>query len=153
MERISTGLRNEIMKVGGKSYADALANCTLHIFSGTQPASADDAETGTLLVPITDSSGAFTSGVATNGLNWGDCVAGILSKLASQVWSGVAVASGQAGWFRIYANTVVTGASTTAIRIDGAINLSNAEINSGNLTITIGGTTTIDALNVTLPAS
>jgi len=56
--RFSTGLRDAV--AGGYSWRHALANGRLKIFSGTQPASADDAATGTLLVTFTLSGGAFT---------------------------------------------------------------------------------------------
>lgn len=154
-ERFSTGFRNEFLKAGGKSYADALANGVIEIYSGTQPASADDTEvgSGTLLLTVTLNSGAFTPGSPTNGLNLDAAVDGVLSKAAAEVWSGVGVADGVAGWFRFYDNSMVKGASTTAIRIDGAIATSGAEIVMANTTITTAGTSTLDTFNITAPAA
>jgi len=153
-ERLSTALRNELLKPGGKSLADLLANGRLDIRSGAQPTSADAAETGTLLNSITLASGAFTPGQATNGLNFGAPSAGVLPKETPGVWSGVCLADGTAGHFRFYANDVVQGANaTTAIRMDGAISTSGAEINMSNLAMVLGGTTTIDGFNITLPAA
>lgn len=152
--RLSTGLRNKMMTAtGGASFAEAMADGTLHIYSGAQPTTADDAETGTLLVRITLSSGAFTSGVATNGIEFGDATGGAVGKKSGEVWSGVAIASGTAGWFRFYANTVGTGASSSAVRFDGSCGTSGAQCNMGSTTITLDGTVTIDTVNVTLPAS
>jgi len=153
-ERLSTGLRNELMKAGGKSFADCLANGIIRIYTGTQPTTADDAEGSvTLLNEITLASGAFVSESPTNGINLDVATAGAVAKSTSETWSGVAVATGTAGWFRFYANTVVTGASTTGIRFDGNISTSGAEINMSNLSLVIGGTTTIDAFIVTMPAA
>lgn len=153
--RLSTGLRNAMMSAtGGKSFAEAMQDGTLHIYSGAQPTTANDPETGTLLVKITLASGNFTSGSPTNGLEFGDATGGSVGKKAGEVWSGLAENSGTAGWFRFYANTVVTGAnSTTAVRFDGACGTSGAQCNMGSTSITNGGTVTIDTVNVTLPAS
>ena len=152
--RLSTGLRNAMMSAtGGKSFAEAMQDGTLHIYTGAQPTTANDPETGTLLVRLTLASGAFTSGVATNGLEFGDATGGSVGKKAGEVWSGVAIASGTAGWFRFYANTVVTGSSTTAVRFDGACGTSGAQCNMGSTTVTLDGTVTVDTVNVTLPAS
>lgn len=152
-ERISTGLRNEMLKASGKSLADALVNGVIRIYSGSQPATADAAETGTLLCLITLASGAFTPGVATNGIELDVAASGAVSKKVAEVWSGVGLAAGIAGWFRHYDNAVTTGASSSAIRFDGAIATSGAEISMINQTVSVGGTITIDSYVVTLPAS
>ncbi len=151
--RVSTGLRNEILKSSGRSFADALKNGTFKIFTGSQPPTADDAETGTELVQITLSSGPFTPGNPTNGINLEDAVNGVLSKAVAETWSGVASASGTAGYFRFYDNSMTTGSSNTAIRFDGAIATSGAELNMSSTTITDGGTTTIDSFEVELPTA
>jgi hypothetical protein len=137
----------------GGSLSDLMKYGTLHIYSGSQPTDADSAETGTKLVEITQSSGAFTSGTETNGLVMGNVTSYALKREVGDVWSGAAIASGTAGWFRFYANTVVTGASTTAIRFDGNIATSGAQLNMSNTTVTSGGTTTIDSVSITQPAS
>lgn len=152
-ERLSTGLRNEVLKAGGKSLADALANGVIHIYSGVQPVDSNAAETGTLLGIISLASGAFTPGAPTNGINLAVAANGIVSKAVAEVWSGVAVADGIAGWFRHYDNDVNTGESTTAIRYDGAIATSGSEIQMANTRLTTGGTTTIDSYGVTLPGA
>jgi len=139
----------------GGSFADIFRQGIIRIFSGSQPSSSDDVESGTLLVEISQGSAAFTTGVEANGLNFGAAVAGVLAKETGDVWSGVAVASGTAGWFRFYPNDVDgnDGASTTAIRFDGAVATSGAQINMTNTSITSGGTTTVDTVAITLPAS
>lgn len=136
----------------GGSMCDLFRHGVLDIRSGTQPASADDAESGSSLCLITLSSGAFTAGVDTNGLNINDAVAGVIGKYTGEVWSGQGLAAATAGWFRFYDNSKTTGASTTAVRFDGAIGTSGRELNMSNTTISVGGTTTIDTVALTLPA-
>lgn len=63
--RFSTGLRNFVNESG--SYKQALANGKLKVYSGSQPASANDAPTGTLLYVVSKSSGAVTEEVKATG--------------------------------------------------------------------------------------
>lgn len=151
-ERTSTGLRNSVLKASGLSLADSLANGVIHIYSGAQPANGDAAETGTLLCIITLASGTFVPGSPTNGINLDLASNGVVSKATAEIWSGIVLADGVAGWFRHYDNNVVTGASTTAVRCDGAIASSGAEISMTNTQLATGGTITIDAYTVSLPA-
>lgn len=137
----------------GGSYRGIFRNGTLKIFTGAQPASADDAETGTVLCQITLASGAFVAGAPGNGLNFGQVASAQLHKEAGEIWSGVNGANGTAGWFRIYDNDAVTGASALAIRLDGACATSGAQLNLTNTSLVNGVTTTIDQVNLTMPAS
>jgi len=59
MERLSTGLRNYILQEG--SFREAFKDCKIQAYSGTAPASADDAYTGVLLLTLTKASGALLS--------------------------------------------------------------------------------------------
>lgn len=137
----------------GGSISDLFRNCVIDIYSGSQPADADTAESGTKLARITLSSGAFVAGAAANGLNFDDADEGVLAKSTSETWSGEGLANGTAGWFRMYDNDAVTGASTTEIRLDGSIATSGAQLNMTNTAITDGGTTTIDSVALTFPAA
>lgn len=150
-ERLSNGTRNALLA----SMATTYANGILEIRTGTQPASAEDIETGTLLVRISLASGTVVPGVATNGINFGTPAAGVMNKAAAETWSGVGLAAGTAGWFRFYTNNYHTGADTddTKIRFDGACSTSNAELNMSNLVVAIGATVTVTSLPVTCPAS
>lgn len=145
--RLSTGAKNTMMD----ALDVALANGRLDIYSGSQPSTADLAETGTLLVSLTVSSGAFTPGVGTNGLNFDSASDGIIVKAAAEVWSGVAVSTGTAGYFIFYSNDVDTGASTTSIRFMGSIATSGADLNMTSTTINSGGTITLDSGQLQLP--
>jgi hypothetical protein len=149
--KLSTGLRNAIMGTDG--FKGALEDGVIDVYTGTQPTDADAAETGTKLMRITVASGAFTSGVATNGLSFAAAaVSGVISK-ASEVWSGVGLATGTAGWYRFYANTVVTGASTSAVRLDGACAVSGSQLNMSSTSIATGATVTVDSAAYTLPGA
>ena len=88
-----------------------------------------------------------------NGLIFGDASSGQLVK-GSGVWSGAAVATGTAGWFR-YESSIADddSSSNELIRIDGNIGTSGANLNMSSTSITSGATTTIDTFAITLPAS
>jgi hypothetical protein len=139
--------------LGAVDNVHSLEHGILYVFSGSQPATADAAATGTLLMKVTVSSGAFSFGSATNGLDWTSPAAGVLAKSSSEVWSGVGLADGTAGWFRFMGNaTDDLGASTTLPRLDGRISSSGAEMNIANLTITTGASTTVDQFSIALPS-
>ena len=136
----------------GGSLADVFKDGILKLYSGAQPTNADTAASGTLLVSITVSSGAFVAGAFGNGLEFDTETVGTIAKPAGVVWSGAAVASGTAGWFRFYGNATDAGsASTTLPRIDGSIGTSGADLNMSSTVITSGATYTIDSFTFTLP--
>lgn len=154
--RLSTGLRTALLGVesgDNGSFKDIFADGVLEIYSGSQPADADSAEAGTKLVRITVASGAFTPESATNGLEFGDASAGVIAKASGEVWSGVGLVTGTAGWFRFYDNDYDDGADAAAIRFDGAVATSGAQLNLSSTTITLSATLTIDAFTITLPAA
>lgn len=136
----------------GGSLKDIMRNGVLKIYSGSQPALGDTAFSGTLLVTITESSGAFTPGSEGNGLEFGDEASGYIEQCDDEVWSGVAAATGTAGWFRFYANATDAGALSTILpRIDGSIGTSGADLNMSSTSITATATYTIDSFKLTLP--
>lgn len=106
---------------------------------------------------ITKTDVNMASGVSwTNGLKFGIPSAAVMDKHPTQVWTGVAVASNVAGWFRFVGAVADSGAlDTTAsqFRIDGAISTAGAQINMTNTTITSGATETVTTFPVTLPLS
>jgi len=147
--KLSTGARNGLMD----ALDTMLTNGVIEIYTGAQPATADLAESGTKLLRVTLASGAFSAGVATNGLNLGTAVDGVTGKEVAEVWSGVGLAAGTAGWFRYYANDYVTGASTTAVRFDGICGVGTGQLRMSSLSIATGATTTVDSGSITQPAS
>lgn len=143
---LSTGLRNGILDTSPLN--TLLDGGEIRIFSGSGPATADDTETGTLLVTINTVTG---SGFDLHFLN--TAASGVLSK-STNTWDGVAVATGTAGYFRYCASTSdAGGTSTTEIRIQGAVATSGAELNMSSTSITSAATTTIDTFDITMPAA
>ena len=141
--KMSTGLVNKLLDTG--SLKSVLNLCFIDIYTGAQPGDANDAPTGTKLVTISNASGA-------TGLTWeATATDGILEKTAGETWSGVAVASANAGWFRIRLAADGLGSSTTDPRIDGQIANSGAQMNIPNVVVTSGGTFVVSNGSVTLP--
>ena len=112
--------------------------------------------TGTLTT-LTATYANMASGVtAVNGLKFGISAAGVVDKHATQVWTGVAVVTGTAGWFRFVGSVADSGATDTGeieIRMDGAISTSGAQINMSNTTVTLSATETVSSFPLTLPTS
>ena len=147
--RLSTALRTNL--AGSTGFAATFANGIIEVRTGTQPATADAAATGTLLGTITLNSGAFTPGTSTNGLTFASASAGAVSK--SGVWSFNGIAAGTAGYFRLKGNALDNDAlSTTLPRLDGSIATSGADLNLSNVTIAIGAPSTVDSFTWTQPA-
>ena len=128
--RLPTGTRNSIVDA-----VTALVGSTgtLKIYSGSQPATANDAASGTLLATVTMGAwGAASSGTA----NGADPV------------SVNASATGTAGWFRAASSggTTVFDGDVTATGGGGVMTLSSTALTSGN-------PVDITSVTVTMPAS
>ena len=148
MIRFSTGLRNNL--AGDIGFAKSFDKGVIEIYTGTQPASADAAVSGTLLGTMTLASGPFTPGTTTNGLTFAAPAAGSVSK--SGVWSFVGIAAGPAGWFRFKANAIdAGGVSATAVRMDGSCAKSGADLNLSNIDVAVGAPNTCDSFVYTQP--
>lgn len=109
---------------------------SLRIYTGSQPADADTAPSGTLLVTIALAATAFgaanSSGTAT---------------LASTPRSGTGAAAGTAGWFR-----VLSGGGATVF--DGQVTATGGggQLELDNTSIAVGQTVNISSLTYTQPA-
>lgn len=135
----STGLRNKMLDTG--SFKTIMALCFINIYSGARPASADEAAPGgaVLLATISKDGGV-------TGLSWDTAAAnGELLKKQDEVWQEDSViASGVAGWFRIWeATDTPGGASTTKARADGVIATSGGDLNLSSVNLTAGVPLTI----------
>lgn len=111
------------------------------------------ATTTTLTTTITNMAGGVTP---INGLKFGNAIAGVLVKNSTQTWSGVAVATGTAGWFRFVGSVADTGVLDSAeseIRLDGSISTSGAQLNMSSTSIVAAATQTISSFPITLPTS
>lgn len=150
--RFSTGLRNAMLDSTGLSAA--LADGVIHIYTGSQPASADAAVTGTLLGTVTVDGGAFTPGSPTNGLEFGTASGGVIAKAPGESWEFTGLADGTAGWFRFVGNAMDDGTSSTTLpRIDGSIAKTGGDLNLSNTAITTGAPNTIDVFQLTMAAN
>jgi hypothetical protein len=151
--RTSTKLRNLMASTTG--FSSVFANGIIDVYTGAQPITADLAPTGTRVGRITLNSGAFTAGVATNGLTFSAAVAGAVAK--SGVWSFNGLApGGTAGWFRLKANAIDNDSDDTTNkllpRLDGSVAVSGADLNMTVTTIADGTPVTVDTFTVTVPA-
>lgn len=145
----STGLRNAMLVTG--SLKASLDGGEIRIYSGTAPDDADQNVnqngTPTLLVTIS------LDGAGSGGLNL-DTTAnnGVVLKDPGQVWQGTNVANGTASFYRHVANTADDGAtSTTAVRIQGDIDVAGSDMNLSNTNLTLGATQTINFYSLNLP--
>jgi len=119
----------------------------LAVYSGSQPTDADSAATGTLLFTISLNGGA-------TGLSFENAASGVLVKATAETWQGTAVASGTAGWCRLYEEGDDPSlASTVFARIDGNAGTSGAQLNMSNTAVTSGAVQSVSAFSLTLPAS
>lgn len=138
--RLSTGLRNSQVS----NIATLFPNgAILEIRTGSQPASSDDAPTGTVLVTIAlpnPSFGAAASGAIQKAGTWQDTSAD---------------ATGTAGWFRLRQSGDLGTTNTTDERLDGNVTVTGGGGNMtlDNTSITSGQQVTINVFTVTQPAS
>ena len=150
--RLSDGLRTAMLETG--SLESALALGFIFIHTGAQPAAANNAATGTLLVTIAVSDGA--TGLSFDAI----ATAGVLAKAVAETWSGTAAATGTAGWFRFNelitdkagTTTAMAALSTTAQRLDGSIAVSGGDLQMSNTSIVAAAIQTISTFNLTLAA-
>lgn len=109
----------------------------------------------TTTITTTDSN--MASGVdPVNGLRFGFAASNTISKHANQVWTGVNLASGTAGWYRFYGSQNDAGgldSNTRYIREDGAIANSGAQVNMVVTSFTAAATSTVASWDRVLPTS
>ena len=109
-------------------------------FGGADAFVAVSSNTGVAVLSAVEDQVPTASG---NGLKFGDPAAGTISK-NGDVWSGVAVLAGVAGWFRISEfGDDPTQLSTTAARVDGQVGVGLGDLQMGNTSIDLASTVTI----------
>lgn len=141
----STGLRNKMLDTG--SLKSRLALGFMKIYSGSPPATADAAVTGTLLCTIS------LTGTGT-GLSLDTAAAaGVLAKNPSEVWQGTNAATGAAGYYRFSAAGDTGVSSATEERIQGTVGLAGADLNLSSISLTSGVVQNIDYYVVSLPTA
>lgn len=109
----------------------------VNIYSGTQPASANDAATGTLLATLTLNDPAF-----------GAAAVGVKTCAVTPEVTTTGITPGVAGWFRGFD-------SAAAVVIDGECGAvsSGAEMELSNTSIATGQIVTLVSWTVTMPAA
>ncbi len=127
--RKNTNYRNSI----ANHKAGLFANGTVQIRTGTQPASANDAASGTLLCTITLPASPFT---AASG--------GVISK--NGTWLGLASGTGTAGYARFIS-------SSGLIVMDMSVAESGADLIIDDDAITSGAAVNITGCTITVQAS
>lgn len=145
--RLSTGLRQALL--GTAAFKTEFTACFINIYTGSQPTSPDDASTGTLLATIYSNNPTDTLGI-----NFDAPVLGVIEKAAAETWAGTALATGTAGYFRIYeAADDPSLLSTTNSRMDGAVATSGGELNMSSTAIVVSAVQTVTSFDVTLPSA
>jgi hypothetical protein len=109
----------------------------VRIYTGTQPASADLAATGTLLATFTTNDPAF-----------GAAGTGTANLIVVPAISTTGVAAGNAGWFRLLD-------STAATILDGSITATGGggDLIMSTITVSVGLTLQLTAGTITMPAA
>lgn len=140
--RLSEGLRTGTLSSGIAALLDG-GNGRINIYTGSQPATAATAATGTLLATLTLASDAM--GTPSAG-----------SVAFSAITSDTNIdATGTAGWGRIYRTTDTAPGSTgdsDDLRIDFSIGTSGQDVNFDSVSFVAGGTAAISSLTITMPA-
>jgi hypothetical protein len=125
--RLDTDLRNALATAFTNQFP---AGSTIEIRTGTQPASANNAASGTLLATITLPSTPF-----------GSASGGAISK--NGTWSATISTSGTAGYARFIGGSNVC---------DVSVGTSGADMIIDNATLVSGGTVTVSAFTYTQPS-
>ena len=125
--RQNTGLANALASAFGALFASG----TLQVRTGAQPASANNAASGTLLATINLPSSPFTSPAA-----------GVVSK--SGTWAAVAVATGVAAHGRFIS-------SDTLKVFDVSIALTGGNLDITDENVVTGGNVVVTAFTYTVP--
>ena len=111
----------------------------LQIFTGTQPADANQALTGTLLASLTFGSTAFGAGVAS-----GSTGSRVVTATANAIGAATAGNSGTAGYFALLK------ADGTTVNAMGSVGTSGADLNLNSLSISSGATVSCSSFTITM---
>ncbi len=121
--RFSSGLVLGVISQG--SYQQVLegpSGFALDLYSGNRPADPNEPASGSLLVSVTLEGGA-------SGLRFDASSPGRLQKPPAAQWAGPITTSGQAGWFRLRQLGDNGASSSQAVRFDGTVAQSGADLN------------------------
>jgi hypothetical protein len=108
---------------------------------------ADNSSEGTVTVTQ-----AVVANAQADTIRWGTPSAGVIAK-ESETWSGTAVATGTAGYFRLI-NSSDDGSLDSGYlypRLQGNVGTSGQEMTLSSTSITSGASQTIDSATITMP--
>jgi len=136
------------------------ATVTLQGRRGTGVTTAAVSGSGTTLtVGTLVNMGSGIAGVKPlNGLFLASPLTGVIAKPTTQVWSGVGVAAGTAGWGRFFSSNgndsgaVISGAPFYP-RLDGSCGVGSGDFQLSTLAIVVGLPVTLDTFQITMPAA
>jgi hypothetical protein len=139
---MATRITQAAAKASLDSLTALLNSGTLEIRTGTQPATANTAASGTLLGTLTLGATAF--GAATTASPSVATANAITSDTSAD-------ANGTAGWFRAYRSAGNGGAAV----IDGSISLSGGggDMIMDDTTIVLGGVIAVSSWTISMPTS
>jgi len=134
--RIPTASRNAAADAVGVRLDAGAGPGTIDVFTGAQPANANDAETGDLLLTFTLSDPAFAAAVT-----------GVKTLDVTPIPTATGVDDGVAGWFR-------AKDSTGATVLDGAVTVTGGggQLTLNTTTISVGLEVEITSGTLTMPA-
>lgn len=130
--KLSTGLVNAIMATG--SFRATLDGFELRVYAGTEPATADDAIGGAVLIGKYANGGSPATFAATAN-------DGVLTKNSTETLGGTSVAAGTMTFFRLVRSTDDGSASTTAPRVQGQVGLVGTPVVVPNTVVSASGVT------------
>jgi len=153
--KMSSGLMEAMLTSLKSSTGSTFDGAVLHLYGGSQPATANDTEgSSTLLAIITAGGLTFTPGSQTNGLDFDAITSNTttmkttMGKSATE-WKGTALADGTITWGRLYDNDRDQGDSSSAIRLDGtAGTVSTADFVVSTVNAVTGVDIVVTAMNL-----
>ena len=147
--KFSTGLKNSILGIA--SLDSLLTDGYIRLYGGTVPPTADSlVSAGSTLLVTYSNAGALGAG---NGLIFGDPTGGSLGKDPAQIWSGEALNSGTATFFRFVAQADTGTDSAVEVRIQGTVGGAGADMFVQSNTITEETNYTIDYFTIAIPSA
>lgn len=149
---MAVNISGGLMKTMLNAVRTAMGDGAMLVYTGSRPASANSAPTGTYLGKFTKSGGSWTApGSVTNGLDYDAPAVGASQclKPVADTWQLVAVATGRAGYYRWLpgsaADSGADDSTDTYLRADGRIATSGADLNLTDIDFVTGATYTINS--------
>lgn len=144
--RLSTGLVDKMMT--NNPFRVVMNLCFIDVYTGSRPAAPDDAIPAGSVKLVTISNNSTATGLTFAAAS----VVGVIQKAAAEVWSGVNVIGGVAGFARMReAGDPGTALSTTAARADLTVGTSGADMNISSTVLVAAAPTNVSSAQFTLP--